>query len=399
MPKLLRAFVRFLTIAFAIAMASSATAPARPKAPPTTADNLDMRHWDIDGVRRYALVHIPREARLSPTPIVLAFHGHGGTAKDAAKDFEIHKYWPQAIVVYMKGLPSAASNDPKGEKSGWQYHPGDNDDRDVKFFDTVLADLRKSLKVDDKRIYVLGFSNGGGFTYVLWSMRGDQVSAVVSCAMQAPKKLISTFQPKPLLQIAGSQDKLQSVADQQKTVLAVAKLNGCGEGRQWGKRPNCILYPSTAGAPVVFLVHSGGHEVPKEAVPAILTFLKGETQSSANGNPVVGNWHLNQPSVGESNLRITERAGKLEVQEMGNGNAKSTLASCKDGLLVIHWEVSDDLRGYWVLNLNEEHTKGTGKAVFIRFKDFEPGNLREIAGRKVRVVEGVTIERFNSTEP
>ncbi len=61
---------------------------------------------------------------------------------------------------------------------------------------------------------------------------------------------------------------------------------------------------------------------------------------------------------------------------------------------MIHWEVNEYLRGYWVLNLNEEHTKGTGKTVFTRFKDFKPGEPREIEGRKVRVVEGVTIERI-----
>ena len=33
------------------------------------------------------------------------------------------------------------------------------------------------------------------------------------------------------------------------------------------------------------------------------------------------------------------------------------------------------------------------EGVFIRFDNFEPGEAREIEGRNVRVVEGVTIER------
>ena len=66
---------------------------------------------------------------------------------------------------------------------------------------------------------------------------------------------------------------------------------------------------------------------------------------------------------------------------------------------VIHWDVSEDLRGYWVLYLNPEHTQGTGKTVFIRFKDFEPGEAREIEGRNVRVVEGVTISRIAPNGP
>ena len=86
-------------------------------------------------------------------------------------------------------------------------------------------------------------------------------------------------------------------------------------------------------------------------------------------------------------------AGKLEVQEVGRGNAKSTLATYQDGLLVIHWTVNDDIRGYWVLNLNDDYTKGAGKTVFIRSEGFELGNPAEIEGRKVRVVDGVRIER------
>jgi poly(3-hydroxybutyrate) depolymerase len=36
----------------------------------------------------------------------------------------------------------------------------------VKFFDALLAGLRRDFKVDDKRIYVTGFSAGAGFTFV-----------------------------------------------------------------------------------------------------------------------------------------------------------------------------------------------------------------------------------------
>jgi polyhydroxybutyrate depolymerase len=394
MRKFKSALVFSMRMAVIIATNGPTIAPAQTNDPPAAIGKLATHHWTIDGVRRVALVHSPVDAKVNPAPVVFVFHGHGGTMNEAAKNFAIHRHWPQAIVVYMNGLPTAAGNDAKGEKSGWQYHARENGDRDLKFFDAVLINLRQNFKVDEKRVYAVGFSNGGGFAFVLWSTRSDQVGAVVSCAMRASPKMISTFQPKPLLQIAGEEDKLQSVSDQKKTVLEVSRLNECGEGRPWGTKTNCTIYPSKIGAPVVFVVHSGGHEVPKEAPSIITEFLKHETQPNRGGNPAVGDWHLNQPSVGESNLHITEKGGKLFVQEIGRGNARSTTASCRDGLLVIHWEVSEDLRGYWMLNLNEKHTKGTGKTVFIRFKDFEPGEPREIEDRKVRVVEGVTIERI-----
>ncbi len=177
-------------------------------------------------------------------------------------------------------------------------------------------------------------------------------------------------------------------------------MNECGEGQPWGTNPDCTIYPSKIGAPVVFMIHGGAHEVPKSAPQRIVEFLQKETTQSPAparaANPAVGDWHLNQPSVGESDLHITETAGKLQVQEIGRGNAKSTTATCEDGLLVIHWKVSAVLRGYWVLNLNEDYTKGTGKTVFIRSEGFSPGKPEEIEGRKVRVVEGDTIDRIDA---
>jgi polyhydroxybutyrate depolymerase len=388
-----------------ISLAAMFAEQVRADAPP---DGLESRHWNVDGVTRAARVHIPAAAHEQPTPIIFVFHGHNGTMDQAANDFALHLRWPNAIVVYPKGLPTPAGNDPKGEQTGWQYHPGEVGDRDVKFFDAMLAGLRQELKVDDKRVYAVGFSNGGGFAYVLWAARGDQISAVVSCEMTAPKKLIDTFKPKPLMQIVGQKDDLQPVAAEEKTAMAIAKINQCGDGQPWANHPNCTIYPSPIGAPVVFMIHDGAHQVPKAAGARIVEFLQTETQQtggdgaavSSGGqavNPAVGTWHLNQPSVGESDLHITESAGKLEVQEIGRGGAKSTVATCEDGLLVIHWRVRDDLRGYWVLDLNEDCTKGTGKTVFLRSEGFEPGREpgqpAEIEGRKVRVVEGVTIER------
>jgi len=38
--------------------------------------------WTVGGVEREALVYIPDSAKLTATPIVFVFHGHGGFSMD-----------------------------------------------------------------------------------------------------------------------------------------------------------------------------------------------------------------------------------------------------------------------------------------------------------------------------
>ena len=78
----------------------------------------------------------------------------------------------------MQGLPTPGQlTDPEGKRNGWQKTVGDQKDRDLKFFDAVLTKLKADYKVDESRIYSMGHSNGGGFTYLLWAARGDQFAA------------------------------------------------------------------------------------------------------------------------------------------------------------------------------------------------------------------------------
>lgn len=140
------------------------------------AEALTRREWLVDGVRREALVYVPPSAKSAATPVVFAFHGHGGTMGHAARTFGYHTLWPEALVVYPQGLPTPGRlTDPAGKKAGWQSRIGDQGDRDLKFFDALLAALQADYRVDEKRRYATGHSNGGSFTYLLWAARGGPV--------------------------------------------------------------------------------------------------------------------------------------------------------------------------------------------------------------------------------
>lgn len=247
---------------------------AAPAAAPPQADTARTMDWTIDGEQRRALVIPPRRKSAAAVPVVLAFHGHGGTMQTMArKGFQ--KHWPEALVVCPQGLPTATLRDPDGKRAGWQPRLGDNKDRDLKFVDAILKTLRDKYKIDDHRIYATGHSNGGGFTYLLWAARGDVLAAIAPSA--AGSRFNRDGKPLPVLHVAGEKDDVVPFENQKRTMDAVRKLNGCDtEGKPWGKAGNLVgtVYPSKGGTPFVAVIHPGTHQYPDEAPELIVKFFK-----------------------------------------------------------------------------------------------------------------------------
>jgi polyhydroxybutyrate depolymerase len=252
-----------LTLALCAAASSGAAEPAR-------------REWTIEGVAREGLVYAPAQATTQPSPVVFIFHGHGGTMRNAARQFDLPSLWPEAIVVCLQGLNTPGRlTDPGGKKPGWQHAAGDHGDRDLKFFDAVLAGLRRDYRVDDRRIYSTGHSNGGGFTYLLWATRGDVFAAMAPSAAVA-RVVQGTLKPKPVMHLAGEKDELVKFAWQKQTIAALKTLNQCGPGRAWAAQ--CTLHESALGAPVVTMIHPGTHAFPRTAPALIVKFFKEQTK-------------------------------------------------------------------------------------------------------------------------
>jgi polyhydroxybutyrate depolymerase len=229
--------------------------------------------WTVEGVERRALVFAPATSAAGATvPVVFAFHGHGATARWASLTMRFQRLWPEALVVYMQGLPSPARIDPCAMLPGWQHEKCELGDRDLKFFDKVLATLKADYPVDERRIYATGFSNGAYFSYLLWATRGTTFAAFAPCAGLIWPTLQLT-EPRPVLQIGGKRDLLVPLRDLRKTVETVRALDGAtGEGTSCGR--GCTLYPSTKEAPVTVIVHPRGHVFPSWAAAKIVEFFK-----------------------------------------------------------------------------------------------------------------------------
>jgi polyhydroxybutyrate depolymerase len=226
--------------------------------------------WTVDGTEREALVYLPKKTQ--DAPVVFGFHGHGGSSANAARSFAFQRHWPEAVIVYMQGLPTPGRlTDPEGKRNGWQHDAGDQNDRDLKFFDAVFATLKEKHRIDPSRVYATGHSNGGGFTYLLWAQRPEVFAAVAPSA--AASRAVRQLKPKPAMHIAGKNDELVLFSWQQGAMDAVRKINGCGDsGEAWAK--DCTLYPSQSGTPFIAFIHKGTHKYPVEAPPLIVRFFK-----------------------------------------------------------------------------------------------------------------------------
>jgi polyhydroxybutyrate depolymerase len=231
------------------------------------------RQWTVDGITREAMVYVPATAKSNLTPVIFLFHGHGGNMKEILDKHTFTSLWPEAIVVSPQGLKTPGQLvDREGNFPGWQQAPGDQNDRDIHFFDEMLHTLTTDYKIDKKRIYATGHSNGGSFTYLLWAMRSDDLAAVAPSAAVAFRfndKLI----PKPVMHIMGEKDSLVKTAWQKKQLDWLFKLNKCStQGQPFGKF--ALLYPSSLNKPVVVYTHPGGHVYPADADAEVVKFFK-----------------------------------------------------------------------------------------------------------------------------
>lgn len=240
----------------------------------TGSSHAQGMNFTIDGVQRQAFLLAPANASRSTKrlPLLFAFHGHGGTMIQTAAQMHFEKVWPEAIVVYMQGLPTKTGGDPDGDQPGWQQEPGQFADRDLKFFDAVLAALRKALPVDDSRIYASGFSNGGVFTYLLWGTRANTFAALAPVAAEKFPGVHLTA-PIPLLHIAGEQDENVPIQRQLESMAVARQVDGSsGAGRSCGEY--CTAYASSRSAPVITYIHPAGHVYPHYASQMIVDFFK-----------------------------------------------------------------------------------------------------------------------------
>lgn len=143
---------------------------------------------EIEVQGRKVLVHLPAGYDPShPAPLVLAFHGGGGSADFMADDARYGLQHQADQSGFIVAFPNGASRLPGGKLATWNAgaccgYARDQGSDDVGFARAVVDAIKARYAVDARRVFATGMSNGGMLVHRLACEAADVFRAVASVA-------------------------------------------------------------------------------------------------------------------------------------------------------------------------------------------------------------------------
>ncbi|HSA55430.1 MAG TPA: PHB depolymerase family esterase [Gemmatimonadaceae bacterium] len=195
-------------VGIAVSVACSNAAVSPPGRGPSLAWGNHTFSLQHDGRDRSYIVHVPPHAS-GPLPVLLAFHGGGGNAAgfQAYADLDRVADASGFLVVYPNGtglLQGVLLTFNSGDGC-CGYARSQNVD-DVGFALAVLADLETRTRIDRRRIYATGHSNGAGMSHRLAAEQPHVVAAIAPVAASLDLAVFAPPLAVPVLQIHSVDD-------------------------------------------------------------------------------------------------------------------------------------------------------------------------------------------------
>jgi polyhydroxybutyrate depolymerase len=164
----------------------------------------------VDGVEREYLLHVPGALPVGQAvPLVFVFHGGGGTAAGtmALSRFNAVADREQFLVVYPQGI-GRGWNDGRITQVSQAHRENVND---LAFVDALLAHLSRQYRIDPRRVFATGISNGGIFSHYLAAHRAEKIAAIAPVAGGIAQPFDQVFRPAApvsVLIVQGTADPL-----------------------------------------------------------------------------------------------------------------------------------------------------------------------------------------------
>ena len=176
------------------------------KNPEECSFNNNVQSIVHDGVNREYVLYIPDSYDgTSSVPLMLNFHGFGGSASDYMQEADMRSLAEvdNFILVYPQGSCLDGS-------SHWNSCPIGGDNKsiadDVGFVESMISEISSQYNVDMERIYAAGYSNGGMMAYGLANYKSDLIAAVASVSGAMLDCIDFTSHPMPVVHLHGTSD-------------------------------------------------------------------------------------------------------------------------------------------------------------------------------------------------
>lgn len=232
------------------------------------------RTLSVKGNPRTYLLVAPKTPKAGLRPLVLVYHGDGGSAASLHEGWKFERVTQNdAFVVYPDGIGSTFDLETK------------KDNKDLDFADALVDELVKTLPIDKTHVFATGYSNGGFFTNVLACHRPNMLRGFAGNAGGAPynqdDKWPNGFpkcpgqQAVPMIALHGDRDFTVGLDSGRYSAEYWAYVNGCSDSEmeQTGYA-ECTSYRGCK-KPVVWCSVSGlGHWVWDENSAATWAFFQ-----------------------------------------------------------------------------------------------------------------------------
>lgn len=237
------------------------------------------------GLTQEYRVVVPRNRTSAKLPIVLAYHGDGGTGAQLQEFWKIEEAAGDSAIVVYPNRPG-----------GWNVTDQSANNPYLAGFDAIVAKVVEYNGGDATDVSALGWSNGGFMTQIVACWRPGKLHAVGAMAGSYPYDSTSTGSawpnsfprcegqgPVPALIMHGDSDGVGNGELSAKYWAYVNKCSaapaGCNSDdtlRSPGLRPPCVkLDDAPASAPVhLCVIPNFGHEIWEHSAAAMWEFTR-----------------------------------------------------------------------------------------------------------------------------
>ena len=170
---------------------------------------VEERVIEHEGLERSFLIYVPTNIKEN-APLVVAIHGYTSSAKTLMGYSGINQVADKEgfLVAYPQGTKDSRDNN--FFNVGYEFH-SDSKVNDVNFIREIVLNLTKEYKLNSKRVFATGMSNGGDMSYLLACTSSDLFTAVAPVAGVMMKDTLENCNPEkkiPIFEIHGTKDSI-----------------------------------------------------------------------------------------------------------------------------------------------------------------------------------------------